>query len=192
MNNPNTTEPIGTLSRNANGEIEFTVTGDPYIVNGMSVFASCPTKFLRPNEETLEHAFWEFDAAVKGLNSKLTLSSRDAFKLIVRGLLAIKQPEESGLTAQEYEEVLEYHRTLVRELDVAINGVTAANQASLCDIVSQVRRQGLFSVATVKDEFHKISRYDKDMDGYMEPDETGNWVRYDDVAALIGELGRGT
>ena len=33
------------------------------------------------------------------------------------------------------------HRRLVRELDVLLNGDGAAQQASLCDIVSQVRRE---------------------------------------------------
>jgi hypothetical protein len=34
---------------------------------------------------------------------------------------------------------------LVRELDVALNGENAAIQASLCDIVAQVKRDGLAS-----------------------------------------------
>ncbi len=48
------------------------------------------------------------------------------------------------LTAADYEEALESNRVLVRELDVLLNGEDgAAKQASLCDIVSQVRRQGV-------------------------------------------------
>lgn len=40
----------------------------------------------------------------------------------------------------EYEIVLADHRRLVRELDVALNGEAgAAQQASLCDIVGQVK-----------------------------------------------------
>ena len=46
----------------------------------------------------------------------------------------------SELTTKDYEEVLEDHRRLVRELDVLINGEAgAAKQASLCDIVAQIR-----------------------------------------------------
>lgn len=41
----------------------------------------------------------------------------------------------------DYEETLVDHRRLVRELDVALNGNGAAKQASLCDIVAQVKRQ---------------------------------------------------
>ncbi|WP_254213464.1 hypothetical protein [Burkholderia multivorans] len=42
----------------------------------------------------------------------------------------------------DYEEVLADHRRLVRELDVLLNGEEgAAKQASLCDIVAQVRRE---------------------------------------------------
>lgn len=46
-----------------------------------------------------------------------------------------------NLTIEDYEEVLADHRRLVRELDVLLNGEEgAAKQASLCDIVAQVRR----------------------------------------------------
>lgn len=57
-----------------------------------------------------------------------------------------KQCEEQILESvqQDYEEVMEDHRRLVRELDVLINGEEgAAQQASLCDIVAQVKREGL-------------------------------------------------
>jgi hypothetical protein len=41
-------------------------------------------------------------------------------------------------------EVIEDYRRLTRELDVAINGATGAEkQASLCDIVCQVKREGI-------------------------------------------------
>lgn len=42
-------------------------------------------------------------------------------------------------TAADYEEVLADHRRLVRELDVLLNGDNAAEQASLVDIVAQLR-----------------------------------------------------
>lgn len=48
-----------------------------------------------------------------------------------------KQAEE--LTIDDYKKVLEDHRRLVRELDVIINGENAAPQASLCDIVAQLK-----------------------------------------------------
>ncbi len=48
----------------------------------------------------------------------------------------------SDLTIEDYEEVLASHRRLVRELDVLLNGEDgAAKQASLCDIVGQVKRE---------------------------------------------------
>lgn len=40
----------------------------------------------------------------------------------------------------DLEEALEDKRRLARELDVALNGMAAATQASLCDLVSQVQR----------------------------------------------------
>lgn len=48
--------------------------------------------------------------------------------------------ESDGLTIADYEECLADHRRLVRELDVGLNGEEgAAEQASLCDIVGQVK-----------------------------------------------------
>jgi hypothetical protein len=45
-------------------------------------------------------------------------------------------------TPEAWEEILADHRRLVRELDVLLNGEEgAAKQASLCDIVAQVRRE---------------------------------------------------
>lgn len=53
------------------------------------------------------------------------------------------EAEVTRLTA-DYEEVLADHRRLVRQLDVLLNGEAgAAKQASLCDIVSQVWREGI-------------------------------------------------
>jgi hypothetical protein len=57
--------------------------------------------------------------------------------------LTKREAEKEALEKKQvadYEEVLADHRRLVRELDVALNGEAgAAKQASLCDIVSQVR-----------------------------------------------------
>lgn len=47
--------------------------------------------------------------------------------------------DETTCSAADYEEVLADHRRLVRELDVTLNGDGAAQQASLCDIVGQVK-----------------------------------------------------
>lgn len=55
-------------------------------------------------------------------------------------LAAQKPPAAEPMTIYDYEEVLADHRRLVRELDVLINGEAgAAKQASLCDIVSQIK-----------------------------------------------------
>lgn len=42
-------------------------------------------------------------------------------------------------TIRDYEEITEDHNGLVCDLDVLLNGTNAAKQASLCDIVSQLR-----------------------------------------------------
>ncbi|EOH4914280.1 hypothetical protein KUT41_30615 [Pseudomonas aeruginosa] len=58
-----------------------------------------------------------------------------------RAALAQPSPAQAEqATADDYEEVLADHRRLVRELDVLLNGEEgAAKQASLCDLVAQVR-----------------------------------------------------
>lgn len=51
-----------------------------------------------------------------------------------------KQPVDIfAPTPEDYEAVLSDHRRLVRELDFVLNGDNAAEQASLCDIVAQVK-----------------------------------------------------
>jgi len=47
-------------------------------------------------------------------------------------------PARQSPSVSDYEEVLASHRELVRELDVLLNGDSAAKQASLCDVVGQV------------------------------------------------------
>ncbi len=51
--------------------------------------------------------------------------------------------EQAANILENCEEVLQDHRALVRQLDVALNGAGAAQQASLCDIVKQVEREGI-------------------------------------------------
>jgi hypothetical protein len=53
----------------------------------------------------------------------------------------------SALEAElaDYKSVLDDKRRLTRELDVLLNGAGAAKQASLCDIVSQVRSENIRS-----------------------------------------------
>lgn len=65
---------------------------------------------------------------------------------------AASVPSEDELTIQDYEDVLTDNRRLVRELDVALNGDGAAKQASLCDIVAQVKHGGWKLVKTPSDK----------------------------------------
>lgn len=57
----------------------------------------------------------------------------------------MKVADPTPLCIADYEEVLTDHRRLVRELDALLNGAGAARQASLCDIVSQVRYENIRS-----------------------------------------------
>lgn len=60
-------------------------------------------------------------------------------------LVTIPLPDAPPAAQADYEAVLADHRRLVRELDVLLNGDAAARQASLCDIVAQVRKEGIRS-----------------------------------------------
>lgn len=60
------------------------------------------------------------------------------------------------LSVADYEEVLSDHRRLVRELDVLLNGEHgAAKQASLCDIVGQLKRQKYVPSSNERAEFDR-------------------------------------
>lgn len=62
---------------------------------------------------------------------------------------------KTGSVTDDYEEALVDHRRLVRELDILLNGeANAARQASLCDIVSQVRREGIRVGGALMNEPH--------------------------------------
>lgn len=67
------------------------------------------------------------------------LCDHNLWKGICRAAASRLSRQLVGLTIADYEEVLADHRRLVREIDVAINGEGAAKQASLCDLVAQIK-----------------------------------------------------
>jgi len=55
--------------------------------------------------------------------------------------IAAKEMQDLETTVNDYKETFKDHQRLVREIDVIINGEDgAAPQASLCDIVGQIRQ----------------------------------------------------
>ena len=56
-------------------------------------------------------------------------------------ILAIRRQAQEAPKTDDLQEVIDDYRRLTRELDVALNGDGAAKQASLCDIVAQVKRE---------------------------------------------------
>ncbi len=52
----------------------------------------------------------------------------------------MRSKEELLKTVTAYERVMEDHNRLARDLDVLINGKNPATQASLCDLVAQLRK----------------------------------------------------
>lgn len=74
---------------------------------------------------------------------------------------AFTAPAGDVLTIADYEKVLADKRRLTREIDAALNGKNAAKQASLCDILAQIKREGIKSgqsqaLRVALDEFKQI------------------------------------
>jgi hypothetical protein len=73
-------------------------------------------------------------------------------KTVINDLILVQKAELAAAITDavkslrhDYEEVLSSYRDLVHELDELLNGAGAAKQASLCDIVSQVRSENIRS-----------------------------------------------
>ena len=77
-----------------------------------------------------------------------------------------KLAREGGITHEDYEEALDSHRALVKQIDTALFGENAAKQASLCDLVPCVIRVKAASdklLAAIK-EIHKEATRHKEED----------------------------
>jgi len=95
--------------------------------------AGCVIIYLGTPEETFRQVYRKIPFADRISENDLML----IFKAMEKH--AELKVEEA---VKNYEEVIEDHKRLVRELDTIINGVGgAAKQASLCDIVSQMRTE---------------------------------------------------
>jgi hypothetical protein len=89
-------------------------------------------------------------------------------------------------TTADYEEILAGHRRLVRELDVLLNGEAgAARQASLADIVAQVRREGIAALPqsardVIAERRAQVTRegYDHENDDAHVQGELGAYAAY--------------
>ena len=92
----------------------------------------------------------------------------------VEALMA-KAGQNDSATIDDYEEVLADHKRLVRELDVALNGEdAAAKQASLCDIVGQVKDKRWKLVQADQKDSAKAA-----LDGWMPIESApkdGRWI----------------
>lgn len=83
----------------------------------------------------------ELSADLRGMNITVW-RNRHCIYTGAHALPIADSPAMAAVTQVDYEEVLANHRQLVRELDVLLNGEEgAAKQASLGDIVAQVRRE---------------------------------------------------
>ena len=76
--------------------------------------------------------------------------------IVLNAITAAEQCQtDDELTIDDYKEVIADHKRLVHELDVALNGEHgAAKQASLCDIVGQVKSKN--TVAIPRDVLDKV------------------------------------
>jgi hypothetical protein len=86
----------------------------------------CVIVHLQPNISSAE----EFIRSKKG---DMAVDLYDSVLMEEYADLKVKE------AVKDYEEVIEDHKRLVRELDLIVNKKKAAKQASLCDLVSQLR-----------------------------------------------------
>ena len=90
----------------------------------------------------------------------------------------------------DYEEVMADHKRLVRELDVALNGEEgAAKQASLCDILAQVKHSRI-SVTRLAELEALLSRCDKELSWRLKEEghEPGVGIDNGDLISLLNDL----
>lgn len=98
---------------------------------------------VQVTEEMLEAAY---DAHRKYFypmpEKRMRQCDRDAMHAALQAALSampVVQKDNEALTFEDYEEAFRSHRSLVRDIDVIINGEDgAAKQASLCDLVGQI------------------------------------------------------
>lgn len=76
---------------------------------------------------------------LKAVPAKAFLRLPTGTPLISAEIMIGELCQEAAERIKDYEDVLADKRRLTRELDVALNGNDAAKQASLCDIVAQVK-----------------------------------------------------
>ncbi len=93
-------------------------------------------------EQDFDDTYMDYDEYVRGQNEQ-----REAF---ISGYKKATLSRTTLPAEKDYEEVIADHKRLVRELDVIINGDNAAQQASLCDIVAQLRSSPLPPIAEEK------------------------------------------
>jgi len=86
----------------------------------------------------------ELLAAHDALAEQNATLSRQIVEMRKSGAEIIKHDMERTRECLDMREVIADHKRLVRELDVLLNGEEGtAKQASLCDIVAQVQREGI-------------------------------------------------
>lgn len=70
------------------------------------------------------------------------------------------------LTVQDYKDVIDDHKRLVKELDIIINGRNAAESPSLCDLVSQLKQPTNDTGKDSRVDWEIMSFVVKNLDGF--------------------------
>ena len=81
---------------------------------------------------------------------------------LIDKIQSLKERDKDKLTIEDYEEVLESHRELVRNIDEILNGKEGmSKQASLCDLVGQIKelkeRESIPSYNEINEEAEKYA-----------------------------------
>lgn len=100
--------------------------------------------FLVVRDYNNNYEIWTKKQYETYVNDSVEVGACSAYKIITQfdgseSLLDESPNEEEGLTIADYKEVIADHKRLVREIDVILNGEGAALQASLIDLVDQIR-----------------------------------------------------
>jgi len=69
----------------------------------------------------------------------------DIIERLRRGMPSALAMRDAATELEGLYRVMDYQRQLVRELDIALNGAGAAQQATLADLLSQVKAEGIKS-----------------------------------------------
>ena len=122
------------------GEVRDVWVEHDAIINPPDLYVNVCIKYQNTNTDSDEDFIYSGGCLTRdGWHGHLHKNPKVVSWLSKQTIPAVAVADE--LTVQDYKEVIEDNKRLVRELDFLLNGENAAKQASLCDIVSQLKNK---------------------------------------------------